>query len=81
MSIPRMSSFLVARKCKTKDTQSDSFANIMADVQNYSKEKDKTTKMDEDILTVGKKSTFVEEGLAWNKWHETSRLLLLDTGT
>ena len=64
MSIPRFSAILATRKCKTSNTQEDSFANITANVQTYLDDKDKEGR---------KKSVFIEEGLAWNKsaWPET----------
>lgn len=34
----RMSSMLISRKCKTENTQSDSFQNIMTDVKTYNAE-------------------------------------------
>ena len=33
-----MSSMLISRKCKTENTQSDSFQNIMTDVKAYNAE-------------------------------------------
>merc|ERR1712111_201934 len=35
MSVPRMSSLLSARKCKTMDTQGDSFQAITNDLSNF----------------------------------------------
>ena len=67
MSIPRFSAILATRKCKTTNTQTDSFENITSDVQAFREEKEKPR------LSIRKMSVFVEEGLAWGNWQETTR--------
>ena len=73
MSIPRFSSLLATRKCQTKNTQSESFANITVDVQAYSEEKEKMINKEKETLGIRKRSIFVEESLAWSHWQEASR--------
>ena len=75
MSIPRFSSILATRKCKTNNTQSDSFENITADVQAFTEEKSRPVKSGKDssVPNIQKMSVFVEEGLAWGNWQETTR--------
>ena len=68
MSIPRFSAILATRKCKTNNTQSESFENITVGVQAYLDDKEKTS-----ALSIRKMSVFVEEGLAWGNWQETTR--------
>ena len=68
MSIPRFSAILVTRKCKTNNTQSDSFENITVGVQTYLEDKEKSS-----ALGIRKMSVFVEESLAWGNWQETNR--------
>ena len=75
MSIPRFSSIFATRKCKTNNTTSDSFANITADVQSFTEEKNRPEKSGKDssVLNIRKRSVFVEEGLAWGNWQEATR--------
>ena len=74
MSVPRFSAILATRKCKTTNTQTDSFENITADVHTFLGEAAKEQK-DKELprLSIRKMSVFVEEGLAWGSWQEATK--------
>ena len=74
MSVPRFSAILATRKCKTTNTQADSFANITADLQTFLGDNEKAGKeVEVPKLNIGKISVFVEEGLAWGNWQEATK--------
>merc|ERR1712227_302838 len=58
MSVPRMSSLLSARKCKTMDTEGDSFQAITNDLSNFMEKNKNKDGMNED-----NKGYFISKGI------------------
>merc|ERR1712098_495618 len=77
MSVPRFSAILATRKCKTTNTQADSFANITADLQTFLGDNEKAgNEVEVPRPNIRKISVFVEEGLAWGNWLQSLWLKL-----
>merc|ERR1711862_113864 len=60
MSVPRMSSLLSARKCKTMDTEGDSFQAITNDLSNFMEKSENKIK---DGMNEDNKGYFISKGI------------------